>query len=297
MRRRLLLGLAVVALVGFLAVMLDPTCVLWGLLTRESFYQGRPTSYWRGQIIRARTAEQACSAAKPSALPDLFGTRDRKPPPYPDLDTPEAIPVLLELLEDGSDYVRWHAAFALLELSRRQPEKPRKAGGLSVVPPPRLRERYGPRSELVARALGEALLDEESDTSERALMMLLSVGPEAAPAVPSLVEALRPADKGRPDPSGWNGGIIPLVEGGWVGYILVHIGRPAVPELIKALQDESGDVREEAADILGHIGPDAREAVPALCKALSDPLQNVRSTAAHALKRIDPDAAPGAEIR
>lgn len=61
---------------------------------------------------------------------------------------------------------------------------------------------------------------------------------------------------------------------------------PAVPQLIKALDDDNNYVRTNAAGALMMIGPDARAAIPALQAALKDPDTKVRATAADALARI-----------
>lgn len=69
----------------------------------------------------------------------------------------------------------------------------------------------------------------------------------------------------------------------------------AVSDLTAALQDGSWHVREAAAEALGGIGPSAKEAVPALIRALEDESRSVRFDAAHALGDIGPgasDAAP-----
>ncbi|HMC67150.1 MAG TPA: hypothetical protein VKI65_19600, partial [Gemmataceae bacterium] len=50
MKKRLLI-LAGVGAVTCAAVLLDPTCVLLGLLRNEGFYRGRPTTYW-GRALR-----------------------------------------------------------------------------------------------------------------------------------------------------------------------------------------------------------------------------------------------------
>jgi len=52
-------------------------------------------------------------------------------------------------------------------------------------------------------------------------------------------------------------------EASTVSHALVQIGRPAVPFLIRELDDQDGD-RTSAAGTLSSIGPEAREAVPAL---------------------------------
>ena len=66
---------------------------------------------------------------------------------------------------------------------------------------------------------------------------------------------------------------------------------PAVPWLLRRLEDREGDVRSRAANALGAIG--VVDAVPVLQKALTDPEWPVRAMAAKALGRIhDLDAIP-----
>src|SRR5438094_673840 len=59
-RKRLFLGIVIsLVVVGVAAVFLDPTCVLWGYLRREAFYNGRPTTYWRKALSNKDPAVQA----------------------------------------------------------------------------------------------------------------------------------------------------------------------------------------------------------------------------------------------
>ena len=60
----------------------------------------------------------------------------------------------------------------------------------------------------------------------------------------------------------------------------------AVPDLIRALRDVNTNARKSAAIALGHIGRAAEEAVPALIQALTDKDHPVRRYAAWALGRI-----------
>jgi HEAT repeat protein len=71
---------------------------------------------------------------------------------------------------------------------------------------------------------------------------------------------------------------------------LGHIGAPAVPALMQALQSSDVQVRVKAADVLGRMGADATDAVPELVRLLDDPDERVRKTAARALGRIGPAA-------
>ncbi|UCG63712.1 MAG: HEAT repeat domain-containing protein [Deltaproteobacteria bacterium] len=66
-------------------------------------------------------------------------------------------------------------------------------------------------------------------------------------------------------------------------------GPQSVAKLIKALGDNESEVRMNAAEALGRIGPDANEAGPALIEALSDSDYAVRYSAAEALGEIGYD--------
>src|SRR5437868_791115 len=59
-----------------------------------------------------------------------------------------------------------------------------------------------------------------------------------------------------------------------------------VPDLVKALGDETALVRKRAALALQRLGPAARPAVAALQKALNDDDADVRAAAAAALRTI-----------
>jgi hypothetical protein len=73
--------------------------------------------------------------------------------------------------------------------------------------------------------------------------------------------------------------------------LLVVMGKPAVPSLIRALQNSKSDhLRWEAAKTLGAIG-DAR-AIPQLVKSLEDSDQDVAWLAAEALRKFKKVAWP-----
>lgn len=72
---------------------------------------------------------------------------------------------------------------------------------------------------------------------------------------------------------------------------LARIGQPAVPELVKALSHSEPQVRRQAVEVIGRIGPTANEAVSALVDTLdSDADEDVRKAAVRALGQIGPDA-------
>jgi HEAT repeat protein len=64
-----------------------------------------------------------------------------------------------------------------------------------------------------------------------------------------------------------------------------------VQELIDKLKSSDSDVRRDAAQALGKMGPQAKEAVPALVAALQDKNLFVRRYSAHTLGKIGSDAA------
>jgi hypothetical protein len=72
--------------------------------------------------------------------------------------------------------------------------------------------------------------------------------------------------------------------------VLKSVAEPAVPGLIKLLNDTDPDIRSGAAWSLGQIGPAAGDAVPALLRSLDDP--EAQSNAFAALRSIGakPDA-------
>jgi HEAT repeat protein len=73
---------------------------------------------------------------------------------------------------------------------------------------------------------------------------------------------------------------------------LARIGRPAVPEIVKMLDDPSSSVRVEGLRALARIGPDAADAVPAVLKLMEDKDEMVRKSAVRALGQIGAPAAP-----
>jgi len=71
---------------------------------------------------------------------------------------------------------------------------------------------------------------------------------------------------------------------------LKQIGRPAIPALAKALKNSDANVRTMAAGALGSIGAEAKTALPQLVPLLQDSDADVRSNAAEALGGIGAEA-------
>ena len=77
---------------------------------------------------------------------------------------------------------------------------------------------------------------------------------------------------------------------GGIGEKLVNAGESAdivVSTLIKALNDESKDVRRNAADELGDMGASSPAVIEALTKALNDESKSVRREVAQTLEKIE----------
>ena len=105
----------------------------------------------------------------------------------------------------------------------------------------------------------------------RAIWHLDLPGEKAAPAAEAIARAL--ADNSDS-----------IRHSAWLA--MVHMGRSAVPVLVKTLEHQQASVRFLAADALYHIGPPARDAVPALIRRLNDEDKSVRVKSMAALRRI-----------
>jgi len=83
-------------------------------------------------------------------------------------------------------------------------------------------------------------------------------------------------------------------------FILGRIGpnaRPAVPALLKLLQDCNSGLRQSAVATLGLIGPDARAAVPALARLFQESDEVTRLSIVSSLLTIgDPDREAAATL-
>lgn len=76
---------------------------------------------------------------------------------------------------------------------------------------------------------------------------------------------------------------------------LHRFGAQAVPALVAALGDPGPEVREHAADALGHLGEEAADAAVALADLAADPVEAVRLSAVAALGQLGDAARPALE--
>jgi hypothetical protein len=119
-----------------LLVWLEPTRVVWGWLRGEAFYQGRPTSWWAGELAMWKESKFLVRYGpddgpfmarnwwrQPGFLEEKIPFLFRKEPdPYPPLlnGDPAAEAVLRELLLDSSPGVRRMASEGLALIGLNQ---------------------------------------------------------------------------------------------------------------------------------------------------------------------------------
>jgi HEAT repeat protein len=299
MKKGLLIGSGVLLAVAAAVVLWEPTGVVRGWLSGDSFFQGRPTRYWRKALqdptdyARAyKTLKDGGAAAVPvlteilgeaggadwSAVQgrvraaDLLGALG---PGARDV----AGPALVAALRDDSREVRSVAATSLGQLGH---------GGAEAVPlltellnsDDRLRATralasFGAQAKTAVGPLTGLLADPDSEVRWNAARTLGKIGPEARAAVPALVETLNKDD-------------VALVRE-HAAEALGDIGpdaAAAVPDLARALKDRDARVRRDAVRSLGQIGPAARGAAAAIRELLKDDNPKVRAAAGVALKQV-----------
>lgn len=181
-----------------------------------------------------------------------------------------AVPGLTEALKGKDAGVRAHAAVllrsvgpdaaeaapALVECLADAMVRPDAVAALAAVGKP------------AVPSLAKGLKDRP--TRLGAAQALGKIGPDAGEAAPDLVAALADADA--------------RAE---AVKALGSVGKPAVPALVKGLDDGNDEVRRSAVMTLGHVGPDAEEAVARIEElARRDGSGQVREAAKVALGRI-----------
>ncbi len=198
-------------------------------------------------------------------------------------DAVEAVPALVEALEDSYEPVRRNAIYALGAIGKPAVEPLTDAlnsekEAFEMEP---ILHICDPAHGLAATgasavpALISALEDERENVRASAAYALGEMGPIAAEAVDGLIALLtdESAEVRRHATSA-------------LGMIKVPVVK-TVPALVKVLEDrEDTDLAFFAAQALTRIGPDATEAVPALDEALMSESAYVRGFSSEALSRI-----------
>lgn len=141
----------------------------------------------------------------------------------------------------------------------------------------------GPEAAPAVPALADAVAGGDRRLTLDAMFVLEGIGASASAAIPALIDALHDDD---------------MDISAQAAETLGALGYEAVPALTTALGDEDWRVRQAACQALGIIGADATEAVPALLQVIQNDKDEVRHRAIWALGAIGDIAAldPLAEI-
>ena len=192
----------------------------------------------------------------------------------------EAVPFLIEALEDDNSDVREVATNALARMG--QPAIPELlvaldhrddlvAGAAAAA----LREIGAEAVPHVSTAMG----DESPQVRRHAAQVLEQIGTDAAQASPVLVKGLQDSDL---EVRRAAFRALPKVD--------IEATKNAMPTLIAALADKDTGVCVGAIDALRALGPQAESAVPDLSKALESDSVEVQMGASKALTSIGPAA-------
>ncbi len=140
--------------------------------------------------------------------------------------------------------------------------------------------KLGPVAQAAGEDLIQATLDGDSHVRNLAVITIPKVETPAAKALPALIPLLKTDHA--PDAA---------------RAISVYKGqaKPALPELVKLLEDESRDAltRWNAARALGKLGPEGIDALPVLIRFTTSPVETIREHSAEAIGDIGPTAVEG----
>jgi HEAT repeat protein len=199
----------------------------------------------------------------------------------------DAVPTLIEALQDEQPRVRWLAARAVGKL--------RKQAKAAI---PVLEKNLNDKLAAVALESACALILVNADTRKPMLVLLAClkhpaaplrwqaadaverIGPQAKDAVPALKAMLKDSDKQLPPKA-----ILALTK-------LGPEAKGAVPDLATMAKESKSPLRQQAVEALGAIGPEAKDSVPDLIDLLSDKEVFFRLAVIRALGDIGMNAKP-----
>jgi len=134
----------------------------------------------------------------------------------------------------------------------------------------------GAEAGFAVSTLMELLASSDIETRREAASALGEFGPFAKTALPPLHKLLDDPDPCVRNAAAWAGSRISAA----------NANRVAVISLLVGLKDREPRTRQDAARLLGVLGPDARDAIAALGEARQDDVETVRNAAAEALLKI-----------
>jgi HEAT repeat protein len=272
-KRASCIALVVLLLAGAGAVLLDPTHFLLGHLRGESFYQNKPTSYWRGKL------HDSAPGVQTNTVGELVNGGDA------------ALPVLIELLQQKSG-------------DAGQAAETRLAAARALT-------QMGPAARMAVPQLIVALQDEDPLVREVAIGALGNIGADPEHVVAAFRPLLKGKERLavlkalRAFRAGARDALPELMETIQDPDLEVRCdsaeaigdmgaaGAPGIDGLLGLMKDQEAKARAHACEALGEIGPPARRALAALRDAQKDQDEEVRKEAAQAIKRIDPGGESG----
>jgi HEAT repeat protein len=317
MRRYLVYAVAALLAVGLAAVFFIPSSrsLLFALLRREAFYDGRPTSFWVEALKSGDTVDSPGGASADIGKVLADGGQ-------------QAVPVLVQMLRDEDQNVRFQAVLALgamtppprdavpalAEALAREENRGCLLLGLRILAEldtdaavamlasvlnghPKMRQRIwaatelgtlGVKAQAAVPAVRDALKESKPALQLSAAQSLWRITHQADDIIPVLCEMIRPLDKDWQEEASRPGSPIPSMQ------LLLEMGPqaeaaiPTLMQVIKHADDRASAVL--ALTCLGAVGPQARPVERELMALLHT--SNLRLAAARALVRIDPELLP-----
>lgn len=225
--------------------------------------------------VRTLHALAALGPAAAAAVPTLVWFVTERPP------TPAPSAAVEAFLSSGESLWRSEAWAALGEIGVSTPEAVRALAASAVIPQSGdsrsaclALARLGPAARLAVPALQTAMRTENPNLQLHAAYALPTVAPDQAEAAVPILERLARVDA--------------FAVHSRARIALWKLKRWPECPVLELRQHLDTREREQAIELLGDLGPEARVALPALIQALQAPYTSQREGIAYAIRRIDP---------